>query len=89
VIRENLRAAQKRQKSYHDKAKAPREFEVGNYVYLKMSPTKGVQYFGVKGNWLHAILALMKSPRSSVRLPIIFDFRTDFPQCTMCFMSHN
>jgi hypothetical protein len=38
-----------RQKSYHDKAKAPREFEVGNYVYLKVSPTKGVQRFGVKG----------------------------------------
>jgi RNA recognition motif-containing protein len=49
VIRENLRAAQMRQKSYHDKAKAPREFEVGNYVYLKVPPTKGVQRFGVKG----------------------------------------
>jgi hypothetical protein len=49
VIRENLRAAQMRQKSYHDKAKAPREFEVGNYVYLNVSPTKGVQRFGVKG----------------------------------------
>jgi hypothetical protein len=49
VIRENLRAAQVRQKSYHDKAKAPREFEVDNYVYLKVSPTKGVQRFGVKG----------------------------------------
>jgi hypothetical protein len=49
AIRENLRAAQMRQKSYHDKAKAPREYEVGNYVYLKVSPTKGVQHFGVKG----------------------------------------
>jgi hypothetical protein len=48
VIRENLRAAQMRQKSYNDKDKAPREFEVGNYVYLKVSPTKGVQCFGVK-----------------------------------------
>jgi hypothetical protein len=49
VIRENLRAAQMRWKSYHDKAKAPQEFEVGSYVYLKESPTKGVQRFGVKG----------------------------------------
>jgi hypothetical protein len=38
-----------RQNSYHDKAKVPREFEVGNYVYLKVFPTKGVQRFGVKG----------------------------------------
>jgi hypothetical protein len=28
---------------------APRQFEVGNYVYLKVSPTKGVQRFRVKG----------------------------------------
>jgi hypothetical protein len=49
VIRENLIAAQMRQKSYHGKAKAPREFEVGNYLYLKVSSTKGVQRFGVKG----------------------------------------
>jgi hypothetical protein len=35
VIREKLRAAQMRKKSYHDKAKVPKEFKVGNYVYLK------------------------------------------------------
>jgi hypothetical protein len=49
VIRENLKLAQMRQKSYHDKGTAPRHFEVGDYVYLKVSPTKGVQKFGVKG----------------------------------------
>jgi hypothetical protein len=49
VIRENLKMAQMRQKSYHDKGTTPRHFEVGDYVYLKVSPTKGVQRFGVKG----------------------------------------
>jgi hypothetical protein len=49
VIRENLKMAQMRQKSYHDKGTAPRHFEVGDYVYLKVSPTKVVQRFGVKG----------------------------------------
>jgi hypothetical protein len=49
VIRENLKLAQMRQKSYHDKGTAPRHFEVGDYVYLKVSLTKGVQRFGVKG----------------------------------------
>jgi hypothetical protein len=48
VIRENLKA-QMRQKSYHDKGTTPRHCEVGDYVYLKVSPTKGVQRFGVKG----------------------------------------
>jgi transposase InsO family protein len=49
VIRENLKMAQMRQKSYHDKGTTPGHFEVGDYVYLKVSPTKGVQWFGVKG----------------------------------------
>jgi hypothetical protein len=49
LITENLGAAQMRQKSYHDKAKAPRELEVGNHVYLTVSRTKGLQRFGVKG----------------------------------------
>jgi hypothetical protein len=40
--------AQMRQKSYHDKGTTPRRLEVGYYVYLKVSPTKGVQRFGVK-----------------------------------------
>jgi hypothetical protein len=50
VIRENSKLAQMGQKSYHDKGTAPRHYEVGDYVYLKVSPTKGVQRFGVKGN---------------------------------------
>jgi hypothetical protein len=49
VIRKNLEAAQARQKSYHDKRRKPLQFEVGDYVYLKVSPTKGVHRFGTKG----------------------------------------
>jgi Tfp pilus assembly protein PilZ len=49
VIRENLKLAQMRQKSYHGKGTAPRHYEVGDYVYLKVSLTKGVQRFGIKG----------------------------------------
>jgi hypothetical protein len=48
-MRENLKLAQMRQKSYHGKGTTSRHFEVGDYVYLKVSPTKGVQRFGVKG----------------------------------------
>jgi hypothetical protein len=37
VIRENLNLAQMRQKSYRDRGIAPPQYEVGNYVYLKVS----------------------------------------------------
>jgi hypothetical protein len=49
VIKKNLEAAQARQKSYHDKRRKPLQFEVGEHVYLKVSPSKGVQRFGIKG----------------------------------------
>jgi hypothetical protein len=37
-----MAAAQARQKSYADKRRKPIEFEVGDYVYIKVSPMKGV-----------------------------------------------
>ena len=49
VIQENLRAAQSRQKSYFDKRRKPLKFNVGDHVYLRVSPTKDVQCFGIKG----------------------------------------
>ncbi|GJW57045.1 putative reverse transcriptase domain-containing protein [Tanacetum coccineum] len=38
-----------RQKSYADKRRKPLEFSVGDYVFLKVSPWKGVVRFGKKG----------------------------------------
>ena len=49
VMQENLRAAQSRQKSYFDKRRKPLQFNVGDHVYLRVSSTKGVQRFGIKG----------------------------------------
>ena len=43
VIQANLKAAQSRQKSYADKRRKPLQFEVGDHIYLRVSPTKGVQ----------------------------------------------
>ncbi|WVZ70639.1 hypothetical protein U9M48_019287 [Paspalum notatum var. saurae] len=49
MIRENLRIAQTRQKSYADHHRRDLEFAVGNYVYLKVSPIRGLRRFQVKG----------------------------------------
>jgi hypothetical protein len=48
VIQRHIEATQSRQKSYADKRRRPIDFEVGDYVYLKVSPMKGLQRFGVK-----------------------------------------
>src|SRR6185312_1305552 len=49
VVRENLKVAQSRQKSYADTRRRELIFEEGEYVYLKVSPIRGLRRFNVKG----------------------------------------
>ncbi|KAL0536903.1 hypothetical protein IC582_025866 [Cucumis melo] len=48
LIKENLRIAQDRQKSYADKRRRNLEFQVGDQVFLKLSPWRDVIRFGRK-----------------------------------------
>jgi hypothetical protein len=48
-IRQNLLAAQSRQKSYADVRRRDLEIAVGDEVLLKVSPTKGIIRFGTRG----------------------------------------
>ena len=49
LIRQRLLTAQSRQKSYADVRRRPLEFEVGDYVFLKVMPKRGVVRFGKSG----------------------------------------
>jgi hypothetical protein len=49
IIREKLRVAQTRQKSYADNRSRPLEFEEEDHVYLEVSPLRGMRRFKVKG----------------------------------------
>jgi hypothetical protein len=49
MVRENLKIAQSRQRSYADTKRRELSFEVGDFVYLKVSPIRGVRSFRVKG----------------------------------------
>jgi hypothetical protein len=49
MIRENLKVTQSRQKSYADKRRRDLSFEVGNFIYLKVSLMRGTRRFKVKG----------------------------------------
>nr|GEU64583.1 zinc finger, CCHC-type, retrotransposon Gag domain protein [Tanacetum cinerariifolium] len=49
TIRERLQEAQDRWKSYANKRRIPIEFNVGDFVMLKVSPWKGVMRFKNKG----------------------------------------
>jgi hypothetical protein len=48
-IQDKLKPAKSCQESYANKRCQPLQFEVGDHVYLNVSPMKGVKRFGVKG----------------------------------------
>jgi hypothetical protein len=48
-VRENLRIAQSRQKSYADKRRRELKFDVGDHVYLKVFLIRGTRRFHVRG----------------------------------------
>ena len=49
LIRQRLLTAQSRQKSYADVRRRPLEFVVGDHVFLKVMPKRGVVRFGKRG----------------------------------------
>ena len=49
MVQENMKTSQSRQRSYGDTRRRELSFEVGDYVYLKVSPIRGVKRFRVKG----------------------------------------
>ncbi|BAS93193.1 Os05g0296332 [Oryza sativa Japonica Group] len=49
IIRDNLKVAQSRQKSYADNRRRDLEFAVDDFVYLRVTPLRGVHRFQTKG----------------------------------------
>ena len=49
LIRQRLLMTQSRQKSYADVRRRPLEFEIGDHVFLKVMPKRGVVKFGKRG----------------------------------------
>jgi hypothetical protein len=47
MVRENMRVAQSRQKSYANHRRRELRFEVGDFVYLNVSPMRGLCHFKV------------------------------------------
>jgi hypothetical protein len=49
MVRENLRVTQSRQQSYADHRRRELNFEVGDFLYLKVSHMRGLRRFKVRG----------------------------------------
>ena len=66
VIQNKLKTAHSRQKSYTNVRRRELEFELDDWVYLKVSSMKGVMIFGKKGRLVPGILALTEYPKGLV-----------------------
>jgi hypothetical protein len=60
MVRENLRVAQSRPKSYTDHRRRELSFKVGDFVYLKVSPMRGLHRFKVRGKLAPRFIRLFK-----------------------------
>jgi hypothetical protein len=49
MVRENLKQAQSRQKIYADNRRRELRFQVSDFMYLKVSPMRGLHHFKIRG----------------------------------------
>ena len=56
LIRQRLLMAQSQKKSYADVRRRPLEFEVGDHVFLKVMPKRGVVSLASEGSYRRGLL---------------------------------
>ena len=82
IIQQNMKAAQSRQKSYADRRRRPLVFEVGDYVYLKVTPMKK-KWFGVRRKFAARFVGpykiLERRGPIAYKLELPETMSTDFP----------
>ena len=61
LIRDRLKIAQSRHKSYEDSKHKETVYEVGDRAYLRVSPLWGTKHFGVKGKLAATICRTISS----------------------------
>jgi hypothetical protein len=60
MVKENLCVTQSRQKSYANHTRRELSFDVGDFVYLKVSPTRGLRRFKVRGKLISRFIGPFK-----------------------------
>ncbi|WVZ89299.1 hypothetical protein U9M48_035722 [Paspalum notatum var. saurae] len=87
MIRENLRIAQTGRKSYADNRRRDLEFAVGDYVYLKVSPIRGLRRFKVKGKLAPRYIGPFKIIDRKGEVAYQLELHDDYREYTMCSIS--
>ena len=86
-IREHLKTAQSRYKSYADKRRRELTFNIGDFVYLKVSPLKGMQRFQLRGKLAPRYVGPFKFYVTEEKYHINWNCPRKCQRCMMCFTS--
>ena len=77
LIRDRLKTTQSRQKSYVDIRRRELEFQVDDWVFLKVLPLKGMMRFGKKGNISPRYIGPYKIPKRIVKVAYELELPAD------------
>jgi hypothetical protein len=80
IIRERLKAAQSRQKTNYDRHHLDVHYEVGDQVYLRVTPLKGVHRFGIKGKLAPRYVGPFRILSKRGELAYKLDLPSTFPE---------
>jgi hypothetical protein len=80
IIRERLKAAQSRQKTNYDRHHLDVHYEVGDQVYLRVTPLKGVHRFGIKGKLAPRYVGPFRILSKRGELAYQLDLPSTFPE---------
>jgi hypothetical protein len=89
VVRENLQLAQSRQKSYVDHMGRKLSFRVSDFVYIKVSPMRGLHRFKIRGKLAPRYIGPFKILEQRGEVPISLSYHLSYQMCMMFFMFHN
>src|SRR6187399_1239312 len=89
LIRDRVKVAQSRQKSYADSKHKEITYEIGDKAYLRVSPLRGIKHFGVKGKLAPRLWDLTMFWNAWERLPISWSCPRDCQECTTRFTYHS
>jgi hypothetical protein len=89
MIRENIRVMQLRQKSYVDHRRRELNFKVGDFVYLKVSPMRGLRRFKVQGKLAPRFIGSFMILQKRVKWLTNWSCRHSCSMCMTCSISLN
>src|SRR3954465_7163149 len=89
IVRDRLKAAQSRQKSYYDCHHRQESYNLDEKAYLRVTPLKGTQRFGIKGKLAHVTSDLSAFSLNVEKLPTNLNYPLTFTEYMMYSMYHN